>query len=106
MDMNLQKMMKQAQELQRKMAEQQEQLAEKTYEATAGGGMVTVEVNGKAEVLRVKLDPDVFAGGDKEMIEDLIVAGVNEALKQAQEAQQAGMMGVMGNMGLKIPGLF
>lgn len=104
MDMN--KMMKQVQDLQRKMAKQQEELAGKTYHATAGGGMVTVEVNGKSEVLSVKLDPEMLAGGDVEMLQDLIVAGVNEALRLAQEAQQSGMMGLMGNTGLKIPGLF
>lgn len=104
--MNMQKMMKQVQDMQRKLSKQQEELAGKTYEASAGGGMVTVTVSGKLEVQSVKLDPEVVNAGDKDMLQDLIVAGVNEALRRAQEAQQQDMMGLVGNMGLKIPGLF
>lgn len=103
---NMNKMMKQVQDLQKKMAQQQEEMAEKVYDATAGGGMVTVSVNGRNEVLSIKIDPEVFSSGDVEMVQDLVVAGVNEALRRAADAQQQGMMGLMGNMGLKIPGLF
>ena len=103
---NMNKMLKQMQDLQKKLTKQQEELAEKTYEATAGGGMVTVTVNGRNEVLAIKIDPEAFASGYSEMIQDLVLAGVNEALRRAQEAQQEGMMGLMGNTGLKIPGLF
>lgn len=104
--MNMQQMMKQVQDLQRKMAKEQEALASKTYEATAGGGMVTVQVNGKSEILSIDIDAEVLASQDKAMIQDLVVAGVNEALRRAQDAQQASMSGLMGNSGLKIPGLF
>lgn len=106
MNANMGKMLKQVQDMQKKLAKKQEELAEKVYEATAGGGMVTVEVNGRSEVVSIKIDDEVMGGGDKEMLQDLIVAGVNEALRRAGEAQQEGMMGLMGNSGLKIPGLF
>lgn len=104
--MNMQKILKQAQDLQKKLEHQQAELEGKVYEATAGGGMVTVQVNGRGEVLSVKLEAEVFQAGDKDMIEDLIVAGLNEAIKRSQEAQQTSMAGLMGNVGLKIPGLF
>lgn len=101
---NLGKMMKQAQEMQAKMAKIQEELANKEIEATSGGGMVTVKVNGQQEVLAVTIDPEVFSDGDKEMLEDLIVAALNEARKKALELAQQEMSAITG--GLSIPGLF
>jgi DNA-binding YbaB/EbfC family protein len=97
-------LMKQAQQMQQKMLKMQEELAQKTLEASVGGGMVTVTVNGKNEVLRVKIEPQVVDPDDVEMLEDLIVAGVNEALRKAQEMIAEEMSKLTG--GMKIPGLF
>jgi len=95
--------MKQAQQMQKKMLQMQEELAQRTVEATVGGGMVTVTVNGKSEVLQVKIEPQVVDPDDVEMLEDLVVAGVNEALRKAQEMASEEMGKLTG--GLKIPGL-
>ncbi|MBI2340738.1 MAG: YbaB/EbfC family nucleoid-associated protein [Deltaproteobacteria bacterium] len=102
--MKITEIMKQAQELQKKLAKQHEELGSKVFEAASGGGMVTVKTNGKGEILSVKLDPEIVAKDDVEMLEDLIVAAVNEALKRVREATQDEMSGMMGNLGLKIPG--
>lgn len=98
------KMMKQAQEMQAKMMKIQEELARKEIEATSGGGMVTVKVNGQQEVLSVSIDPGVFSDGDKEMLEDLIVAALNEARRKALDLAKQEMSSLTG--GLSIPGLF
>ena len=99
--MNLQQLMKQAQQMQEKL---QKQMETTVIEATAGGGMVSVKMNGQKQLLYVQIEPDVFTGGDKDMLQDLIVAAVNEANRKVDEALQ----GQLGNMtgGLKIPGLF
>jgi nucleoid-associated protein EbfC len=96
-------LMKQAQQMQQKMLKLQEEIAQKTLDASVGGGMVTVTVNGKSEVLRIKIEPQVVDPNDVEMLEDLIVAGVNEALRKAQEMMAEEMSKLTG--GLKIPGL-
>jgi nucleoid-associated protein EbfC len=96
-------LMKQAQQMQQKMLKLQEEVAKKTLDASVGGGMVTVTVNGKSEVLRIKIEPQVVDPNDVEMLEDLIVAGVNEALRKAQEMMTEEMSKLTG--GLKIPGL-
>lgn len=103
--MNMNQIMKQAQQLQKKLAQQQAELATKEFEATSGGGMVTARVNGKSELLSIKLDPEVVNKDDVEMLQDLVVAAVNEALRRVQEAQQGEMQGMMGGLGLKIPGM-
>jgi DNA-binding YbaB/EbfC family protein len=97
-------LVKQAQQMQQRMLKLQEELAQRTVEASVGGGMVTVTVNGKSEVLRVKVEPQVVDPDDVEMLEDLIVAGVNEALRKAQEMMSQEMAKLTG--GMKIPGLF
>ncbi len=97
-------LMKQAQKMQQQMLKLQEELANKTVEASVGGGMITVVVNGKNEVLRIKIEPQVVDPDDVEMLEDLIVAGVNEALRKAQEMVAEEMSKLTG--GMKIPGLF
>jgi DNA-binding YbaB/EbfC family protein len=97
-------LMKQAQQMQKKMLQLQEEMAHKTVEATVGGGMVAVTVNGKSEILQVKIEPQVVDPDDVEMLEDLIVAGVNEALRKAQEMMAEEMGKLTG--GMKIPGLF
>ena len=97
-------LMKQAQQMQQKLAKMQEELGQRTVEASVGGGMVTVTVNGKNEVLRIKIEPQAVDPEDVEMLEDLIVAGVNEALRKAQEMVSTEMSKLTG--GMKIPGLF
>ena len=101
---NLGKLMKQAQEMQQKMAKLQEELAGKEVEATSGGGMVRVKMNGQQEVLSVQIDPQVFADGDKEMLEDLMTAAFNEARRMALDLAKEEMSKLTG--GLPIPGIF
>ena len=99
-------LLRQAQALQERMAKLQEEVGSKTVEGSAGGGMVTVVANGRQEVLSVKLDPEIVKSQDQEMLQDLIVAGVNDALKKAQAMMADEMKSVTGGMGLNIPGLF
>ena len=98
--MNIQQMMKQAQQMQERL---QKQMAELKIEATSGGGMVAVVVNGAKQVLSLKIDPEVVSRDDIEMLQDLIVAAVNDAHRKADEEIAKSMGGMMG--GLKIPGL-
>lgn len=97
---NMQGMMKQAQQMQQRM---QEEVAQIRVEATAGGGMVTVKMDGHKNVLGVTIDPEV--AGDVEMLQDMVMAAVNEAGKKVDEATQSKMGGLLGGMGLP-PGLF
>jgi DNA-binding YbaB/EbfC family protein len=99
--MNLQNMMKQAQQMQDKL---QKQLADMRIEATSGGGMVTVVVNGSKQVMSLKIDPEAVSKDDVEMLQDLILAAINDAHRKADEAMAKQMQGMMG--GLKIPGMF
>lgn len=96
--------MKQAQQMQAKMARVQQELEKKEIEATAGGGMVTARVNGKQELLSLKIEKDVVDPEDVEMLQDLVLAAVNEAIKQSQQMIQQEMGKVTG--GMNIPGLF
>jgi DNA-binding YbaB/EbfC family protein len=98
-------LMKQAQKMQEKMARLQEELAERTIEATAGGGAVHVTANGRQEILAIKIDPEVVKADEVELLEDLILAAVNEARKKSEELAQAEMKKITGGMGLP-PGLF
>lgn len=98
--MNIQKMMQQAQQMQERM---QKQMGELKVEATAGGGMVTVVVTGHKNLLSVKIDPEVVSKDDVEMLQDLIVAAVNDAHRKVDDAVKDQMQGMMG--GMKIPGL-
>jgi DNA-binding YbaB/EbfC family protein len=95
--------MKEAQRLQQQMAAMQEQIAQKKVEATAGGGMVTVEANGKQELLSIKIDPEVINRDDPQMLEDLVLAACNEALRKSRELVQQELGKLTG--GMKIPGL-
>jgi DNA-binding YbaB/EbfC family protein len=99
--MNLQNMMKQAQQMQERM---QKQMEEMRIEATAGGGMVTVVINGAKQVQSLKIDPEAVSKDDVEMLQDLILAALNDAQRKADEAAAKQMQGMMG--GMKIPGLF
>ncbi|HHT72864.1 MAG TPA: YbaB/EbfC family nucleoid-associated protein [Firmicutes bacterium] len=101
--MNMQKMMKQVQKMQAELKRVQEELATKTVEGTAGGGVVTVIVNGHQEIQEVKIDPAVVDPEDVEMLEDLILAAVNDGLRKAQEMSAAEMQRVTG--GINIPGM-
>ena len=103
---NMGNLMKQAQQFQTKMAKLQEQLGEKTIEATAGGGMVTAVANGRQEILSVQIDPEVVDPEDVDMLQDLILAAVNDALTRAKNMVNEEMGKLTQAMGLpNIPGL-
>jgi DNA-binding YbaB/EbfC family protein len=95
--------MKQAKKIQEKIASMQAELESRTVEATAGGGMVTVVVNGKFEILSMKIDKEVINQEDVDMLQDLIMAAVNEGIRKAQEMASAEMSKITG--GFNIPGL-
>ncbi|MBD1383481.1 YbaB/EbfC family nucleoid-associated protein [Metabacillus arenae] len=101
---NMQKMMKQMQKMQKDMQKAQEELAVKTIEGTAGGGMVTVIVNGQKEIIEVKIKEDVVDPEDIEMLQDLVLAATNDALKKIDELTNE----TMGRFtqGMNMPGLF
>ena len=103
--MNIQQMMKQAQKMQKKMEEAQAEAAEQVVEASAGGGMVTVKVNGKNELLEINIEKDVVDPEDVDMLEDLVAAAVNEGMKKASELMQEKMNEITGGMGLNLPGM-
>jgi DNA-binding YbaB/EbfC family protein len=102
--MNMMKMMKQAQEMQAKMARMEDELAREEFEVSSGGGAVTVRMNGKQVLLKLTIREDVVKDGDKEMLEDLIVAAVNEAHEKASNLAKERIAAITG--GLKLPGLF
>jgi DNA-binding YbaB/EbfC family protein len=104
--MNIQQMMKQAQKMQKKMEEAQAEAAKEIVDASAGGGMVSVQVNGKQEVVSIQIEKEIVDPEDVDMLQDLILAAINEGLKKSQEAVQEKVSAVTGNMGLNIPGLF
>jgi hypothetical protein len=95
--------MKQAQKIQAQMAKMQEELSSRTVEASAGGGMISVVANGKQEVISIRIEPEVIDASDREMLQDLVVAAVNEALRKSQEMVSEEMKKITG--GLNIPGL-
>lgn len=101
---NMKDLMKQAQKMQQEMLKQQEELENQLFEATSGGGMVTVQINGKFEVQSIKIDPQAVDPDDVEMLEDLILAALQEAHKKAGDASSEAMGKLTG--GLKIPGMF
>ena len=100
---NMQQLMKQAQKMQAEMMKQQEELANTVYTASAGGGMVTIEMNGQYEVVSLKIDPQVVDPEDVEMLEDLVLAAIQEVISNVQEASNDAMSKVTG--GINIPGL-
>ncbi|MCP3175888.1 MAG: YbaB/EbfC family nucleoid-associated protein [Desulfuromonadales bacterium] len=104
MSKGLGNIMKQAQLMQQKMARMQEELAQCEVEASAGGGMVTAVVNGKQQLITLKIDQGVVDPEDVEMLQDLVVAAVNEAIKKSQDMMQQEMSKITG--GMNIPGLF
>jgi hypothetical protein len=100
---NLAGLMKQAREMQSRAAEMKERLAGLRIEGTAGGGMVTVEVTGDQRVTGCRIEPSLFASGDREMVEDLLLAAVNQALDRSREAAASEMQALAG--GLDLPGM-
>jgi len=96
-------MMKEAQKLQAKMLRMQEELADKTVEATAGGGMIKAVANGRQQILSIQIEKEVVDPDDVEMLQDLILAAVNDALAKSQEMVSGEMSKLTG--GLKIPGM-
>ena len=103
---NMANLMKQAQRMQRQMEEQQKELEAKEFTAAAGGGAVEVTVSGKRELVKVKLSEEVVDPDDIEMLEDLVVAAANEALRKVDEESQATMSRLTGGLGGGIPGMF
>tara|TARA_R110000850_G_scaffold249163_6_gene374085 strand:- start:5810 stop:6124 length:315 start_codon:yes stop_codon:yes gene_type:complete len=102
--MNIAKMMKQAQQMQKKMGEMQADLAEKEFEASVGGGKVTVVANGAGDVVSIKIDPAVVDPEDVEILEDLVLSGVKQAIEQGKAVNQDEMGKLTAGMGLP-PGM-
>jgi DNA-binding YbaB/EbfC family protein len=103
---NMNQMMRQVQQMQEEMAKAQESLKHETVEASAGGGMVTVKVSGELEILELKIDPDAVDPEDVELLQDMVQAALNEALRSAQELAASKMGAVTGGLGgLGLPGL-
>ena len=102
---NMNNLMKQAQKMQKQMEETQAALEEKEYEATAGGGVITVKINGKNEITEVKIDPEAVDPDDVETLEDLVVAAVNSAIQMQAEDEKSSMSKITGGMG-SMGGLF
>lgn len=101
---NMQSMLKQAQKMQEDMAQKQEELEAREYDISAGGGVVNVKINGKKEILAVKLSPEVVDPDDIETLEDLIVAAINEAIKKVEAVSAEEMQQITG--ALNLPGMF
>lgn len=101
---NLMKMVKQAQQVQAKMAKLEDELAQEEFEVSSGGGAVTVRMNGKQRLLKLSIRDDVLKEGDREMLEDLITAAVNEAHDKASELARERVAAITG--GMNVPGLF
>lgn len=99
-------LMRQAQQVQEKMKQVQEEAANKIIEASSGGGMITVRVNGRQEVLSLNIEPDVMDTEDLEMLQDLIVAAVNEGIRKSKATIEEDMKKLTGGLNLNLPGLF
>lgn len=104
-DFDIGGLFKQAQELQGRLASAQQELGTRTVEASAGGGMVTATVNGKLEVTAIRIEPRLLESPDVEMLQDLIVAAVNEGIRAAQRMLADEMGKLTGGLGIKLPGL-
>lgn len=102
--MDMKFLMKQAQVMQKKMEEMKEELAQKEVRVSSGGGMIEIVVNGQQEIKEIKIEPDVIDVNEKEMLEDLILAAVNESIRQSKELAAQEMSKLTG--GMNVPGLF
>ena len=106
MNMDMNKMLQQVQQMQEEVARAQEELAGETVEASVGGGTVVVKATGAGEIVEVRISPEVIDPDDPETLADLVLAGVNQALRNSQELQQSKLGGAMGGLkGLGLPGL-
>jgi len=107
MGMDMNKLMQQVGQMQEQMQQAQDELAKETVEATAGGGMITVVANGAGEIKQIKIDPKAIDPNDPEMLEDMILAAVNEAVRSAQSLMESKLGGLAGGAlgGLGLPGL-
>ena len=103
--MNINSIMKQAKQMQSKMMQIQEKLAEETVEASVGGGMVSATFTGQGDIVSIKIDPEVINPDDKDMLEDLVVSAVNEGLKKSRELMSQRMGGITGALGAMGMGL-
>ena len=101
---NMQSMLKQAQKMQEDMVEKQAELEAREYDVSAGGGVVNVKINGKKEILSIKIDPEVVDPDDVETLEDLVTAAVNEAIKKVEAISSEEMQKITGGIGM--PGMF
>lgn len=101
---NMNQLMKQAQQMQQKISVLQKELDARELETSAGGGMVKIKINGKQEILEIKINPECVDPSDVEMLEELVKAGVNQAVKEAQEMVSTAMNKITG--GMNIPGMF
>lgn len=102
-NLDINKLMQQAQQMQQQMAEAQEELASETVEASTGGGLVTVRATGNGEIIAIKIDPKAIDPDDPELLEDMVLAAVNEALRSAQSLAQSKLGAMTGGLGL--PGM-
>jgi len=102
--MNMQQMMKQAQKMQRQMEEMQAEMANKSLEVSAGGGAIKVTINGEKQITDLTISPDVVDPDDVEMLQDLVISAVNEAIRQMDESTSSQMSKITG--GMNLPGLF
>ena len=103
---NMSAMLKQAQKMQEDMAALQEDLDEREYDISAGGGVVGVKINGKKEILSIDIKPEIVDPDDIETLSDILVAAVNEAIKRVEDTNSAEMAKITGSMGMGMPGLF
>jgi DNA-binding YbaB/EbfC family protein len=104
--MDFEKLLRQAQQMQEQMSKAQEELAAETVEASAGGGMVTVKATGALEVTEIKISPQALEANDPELLEDTVLAAVNEALRSARSLAEAKLGGAVGDLGsLGLPGM-
>lgn len=100
---NMNQMLKMAQKMQQDLARTQEEVGERIVEASAGGGAVTAAVNGRKDLISLKIDPEVVSPDDVEMLEDMIVAAINQAMRQAEEMMAEAVAKITG--GIKLPGM-
>ena len=104
--MDMDSILKRAQEFQHQMAQMQEELAGRTITSTVGGGMVSVTVNGKFEVISLQVEKEAIDPDDPAMLQDLIMAAVNDAMRQAREMTQGELSKLTGGLGINLPGMF
>jgi hypothetical protein len=99
-------LMRQAQQMQEKMKQVQEEAANKVIEASSGGGMVTVKINGRQEIISLQIEPDVVDTDDLEMMQDLVVAAVNEGIRKSKGIMEEEMKKLTGGLNINLPGMF